>query len=87
VSTLQRIILSFGSTHDAIACQRHLDSASVAYQVIPTPTEITADCGIALSLSASDRQEAIDALGTSRYGITHATLKEGRLYICNAHVD
>ncbi len=45
------VILTFHSTHRAIEAQHLLEQNQVPFRVIPTPTEISADCGIALLLS------------------------------------
>jgi hypothetical protein len=47
-------ILSFKSTHDAFTCQKQLQESEVAFKVIPTPVEITANCGISLYLEIID---------------------------------
>lgn len=41
-------LLVFDSTNQALKTERLLKSAGVACTVIPTPVEITAECGIAL---------------------------------------
>ncbi|MGN0039018.1 MAG: DUF3343 domain-containing protein [Coriobacteriales bacterium] len=42
------IVISFESTHAAMAAQKLL--AGLRFDVIPTPVDITATCGIALRL-------------------------------------
>ncbi len=45
---LIKYILSFKSTHDAFKTQHALDIHKLSYLVIPTPVEISANCGISL---------------------------------------
>lgn len=54
-------VLSFDSTHAAMAAQKILRSLNP--YVIPTPREITADCGISLRLGIDEAEEALKLLG------------------------
>ena len=45
-------IIVFKSTHDAIKAKRTLDKARIDYEILPTPKEISADCGISLRVAA-----------------------------------
>lgn len=47
-------IITFDSTHLAIATEQRLLSAGLAVRIIPVPTQVTADCGLALRFSISD---------------------------------
>lgn len=47
-------IITFNSTHLAIATEQRLLSAGLAVRIIPVPTQVTADCGLALRFSVSD---------------------------------
>lgn len=47
-------IITFNSTHHAIASEQRLQSAGLAVRIIPVPTQVTADCGLALRFSAED---------------------------------
>ena len=49
-------LLAFDSTHAALAAQKAL--AGYSPQVIPTPREISAGCGMALRLFAADDGQA-----------------------------
>ena len=54
-------VLSFDSTHAALAAQKLL--ASLKPYMIPTPREITANCGMALQLGIDQGEEAHELLG------------------------
>ena len=47
-------IITFNSTHHAIASEQRLQSAGLAVRIIPVPTQVTADCGLALRFSPED---------------------------------
>lgn len=47
-------IITFSSTHLAIATEQRLLMAGLAVRIIPVPTQVTADCGLALRFSISD---------------------------------
>lgn len=57
-----REIMTFATTHDAIKAEDLLRKCSLQVTVIPIPTYITADCGIALRFAASDRERVQEAL-------------------------
>ena len=50
------IVIAFESTHAAMAAQKLL--AGLRFDVIPTPVDITATCGIALRLADELIEEA-----------------------------
>lgn len=87
-----RTILTFGSTHHAIAAQEKLQNARILFTVIPTPVEISSDCGIALSIAATDttisRQILMES-GSPRIDATHtnARIIGGKLVIGSTSVD
>lgn len=47
-------LLTFDSTHDALAAQKAL--AAVEPRVIPVPREITAGCGMAIRIAAENKR-------------------------------
>lgn len=53
-------VISFESTHAAMAASKTLASGGVDFQTIPTPAAISAGCGIAIRF-ASDAPEAVCA--------------------------
>lgn len=50
------IVIAFESTHAAMAAQKLL--AGMRFDIIPTPVDITATCGIALRLEDDYLEEA-----------------------------
>ena len=50
------IVISFESTHAAMAAQKLLEG--LRFDVIPTPPQVTATCGIALRLGDDLLEEA-----------------------------
>ncbi|MBU4179103.1 MAG: DUF3343 domain-containing protein [Actinobacteria bacterium] len=57
-------LLVFDSTNQALKTERLLKSAGVACTVIPTPVEITAECGIALLFDGKWLVTVTEALAT-----------------------
>ncbi len=76
---MNKLVVTFRSTHDAIASQHSLTEASVAFTVMPTPVEITSDCGIALLIDRDEHARASRALKPLPIRFTRATLVRGRL--------
>ncbi len=58
----ERGLLVFDSTNQALKTERLLESAGVPCIVIPTPVEITADCGIALLFDGKWLETVTEAL-------------------------
>lgn len=52
-------VISFESTHAAMAASKTLASGSVDFQTIPVPTSIMAGCGIALKFDADDPEPVL----------------------------
>ena len=53
---MERLIVIFQSTYNAIKAERICLKAGVACQVIPVPREISSDCGIALEITNGDKE-------------------------------
>ncbi len=47
------VVLSFEGTHLAMAADKALAGAGLAFTMIPTPTAISAGCGISLRMDAA----------------------------------
>ena len=58
-------LLTFDSTNEALKIERVLKDAGVQCAVVPTPLEITTECGIALQLKARWVEKAKEALNAS----------------------
>ena len=67
-------LLVFDSTSAALKTERALKKAGVPCAVIPTPVEITTDCGISLLLKAAWVEKAKEALASAGC--------EGHLLVC-----
>ena len=58
-------LLTFGSTNIALKVERLLKHAGVLCAVVPTPLEITAECGISLLLKEAWVEKAKEALAAA----------------------
>ena len=56
------VVLSFEGTHLAMAADKALQAAGVPFTMIPTPTAISAGCGISLRMDAALLGEAREVL-------------------------
>lgn len=68
------VLLVFDSTNVALKTERLFKAAGIPSTVIPTPVEITADCGIALLLADSwleAASEALDSSGSSGFRLVY----------------
>ena len=52
-------VISFESTHAAMAASKTFASGSIDFLTIPTPTAISAGCGIALKFEADDPEPVL----------------------------
>ena len=52
---MEKIIILFHSTHDAINAERTCLRKGISCQAIPVPREIAAECGIALEINPKDK--------------------------------
>jgi hypothetical protein len=55
---MNKIIIVFHSTHDAISAERVCLRSGLRCQAVPVPRHITSDCGIALEVEREDRNAA-----------------------------
>jgi len=53
---MEKLIVIFQSTHDAIKAERLCLKAGVVCQVIPVPRELSSDCGIALEINSNGKK-------------------------------
>jgi hypothetical protein len=60
-------LLVFDSTNVALKTERTLKEAGVPCAVIPTPVEITSDCGISLLLRGAWVEKAKEALASAGF--------------------
>ncbi len=78
------LIFSFASTHAALHAQKIFNAAGVPFTVMPTPREITADCGIALRVEIAWAYASIAIISSMSdisggYRIHKVVDDEGRL--------
>jgi hypothetical protein len=80
------LIFSFASTHAALHAQNLFNVAKVSFTVIPTPREITANCGIALRVEMAWADKSIAVISSMNdisggYSIHKVVNEEGQLGI------
>ena len=66
------VVFTFDSTHVAMAADKALAGAGVAFTMIPTPTAISAGCGISLRLSYGLLEQARSVLAAQTPPIVSA---------------
>lgn len=62
---MKYLVITFESTHKAIKAEKLLEAYNV--EVIPTPRQLTANCGISLKASIEDFNGIKETMGAS-YG-------------------
>jgi|GEM_PF-5534352 len=55
-------IITYQTTHQAMAAEEVLHDAAIAFEVVPTPEEVSAGCGLAHRLREKDLDAAIAVL-------------------------
>jgi hypothetical protein len=53
---MERLVVIFQSTHNAIRAERLCLASGIAIQAIPVPRELSSDCGIALEIASGDKE-------------------------------
>ncbi|MFH1777482.1 MAG: DUF3343 domain-containing protein [Candidatus Omnitrophota bacterium] len=56
------IILVFESTYFLMRAQKSLMQRNIRHEVIPTPRDISSDCGMAIRVDADVKESAIETL-------------------------
>ncbi|MBU2604088.1 MAG: DUF3343 domain-containing protein [Actinobacteria bacterium] len=72
MTALTRVVLAFPSTHAAMAAEDALRHAGISMQVIPLPSWIAADCGLAIRLAGADAVRAEEELARRGVGMQGA---------------
>lgn len=62
MSRAPRVLLTFESIHQVLAAEKALLEAGLAPDLVPVPKEISANCGMAITLPPSERASALLAL-------------------------
>jgi len=57
------MILLFENVHRVMQAERFLERAAIPCELLPTPKELSAECGMCLRVAAADLAEARAALG------------------------
>lgn len=70
----RRTVVSFVSTHTALACEKACQEAGLPGRIIPTPVAIRADCGLAWAMPPEARSD-FEALAQA-CGLTYAGVYE-----------
>jgi hypothetical protein len=65
-------VVTFDSTHQAMAAEDVLREEGVSLEVVPPPANLSAGCGLALRVRLEDVPAAIEAL--NRRGATYAAI-------------
>ncbi len=75
-------VITFETTHAAMAASNALTEAGLRFETIPVPTSISAGCGIALRFRADDPSEVLTCLFGDKHKTDIATL-----YLQGGHND
>jgi hypothetical protein len=59
-------VVLFYSTAHALRAEKVLSQAGLAIKMIPTPRQLSSDCGMALRVARSDRERAVAELADNR---------------------
>ena len=62
MSRAAKLLLTFQSIHQVLAAEQALKAAGLSPDLVPVPKEISADCGMAITLAPGDRACALSAL-------------------------
>jgi Protein of unknown function (DUF3343) len=75
-SQMRSVILTFATTHRAIAAEEALLTGRVSFEIVPLPSWIRSGCGLALRLPAEAVAEALEVLAGAE--VTHEGLHPER---------
>ncbi|MGE5559931.1 MAG: DUF3343 domain-containing protein [Chloroflexota bacterium] len=79
-------LITFDSTHHALRAETLLEAAGIAIMIIPTPRELSASCGLAITFRSSDASRLQAVLRDSgiqisgRYRVTGGEAGSERRY-------
>ena len=71
-AVVKSLVVTFASTHDAMTAESALMARGVPGRIIPTPTVVTAECGLAWKSPLSAR----DALSAALEALAHEEIME-----------
>ncbi|RVU97293.1 DUF3343 domain-containing protein [Coriobacteriales bacterium OH1046] len=61
------LLVTFASTHDALAAEKTLGGQGIEGRLIPTPTTVSSECGLAWRSPASFKDALAQALAGLAY--------------------
>lgn len=70
------LVITFESTHKAISAEKQLESLEV--EIIPTPRQLSANCGISIKARVEDIDDIKKAMGNS-YGDMNETYEVSQI--------
>jgi len=56
------VVIVFKSTHDVIKAKSELEKACIAHELIPTPKEISSECGMSLRVEKTVLNKVLEIL-------------------------
>ena len=71
-AVVKSLVVTFASTHEAMTAESALMARGVPGRIIPTPTVVTAECGLAWKSPLSAR----DALSAALEALAHEEILE-----------
>ena len=74
------LVLIFDSSHFAMRAFKIIEKSSIKGEIIPTPREISSECGFALLIENQSKQELIDFCYENKLNQTDIYTKEGNVY-------
>ena len=63
-------VLVFESVHDVMNTERRLKSVAVWCDLVPTPRQISSECGMSVEVHQRDLEQVLDLLGKDRELVT-----------------
>ena len=73
------VVMTFHSTHQAMTADKVLKDQNIYFDLIPTPRQISAGCGLSLILKSDEVAVWLNLL-------TEANITYGGIYICQGEV-
>lgn len=64
----QRCVLVFESIHDVMSAEKELKVLAISLDLVPTPRQISSDCGMAIAVQGDDVQKALAGLAIADSG-------------------
>ncbi|KAB3537848.1 DUF3343 domain-containing protein [Alkaliphilus pronyensis] len=79
METVKLYVIVFDSTHSAIAAETMLKEENIANEVIPTPREITASCGLSIRFNIDSLDKVKNILKQGSVSVNGVYKLERRL--------